>query len=603
MKIRWLGRRRVVVIGGLVTAAMLSVRPHAQQRPSPEGPDYLTLDFRAIGSDGRLVTDLTEKDIAIRIDGRARGLRSLQLVTVGDGATTDTAPAVVLPPPFASSRVTGGRSLILVVDDDSLRPGREARLREAVNVFVAGLGRRDQISLVTMPYGGVKVPFTDDHARIDRALLMMSGQASQNETGSEMACRTRRVLESLVGLLGTVAGTDGPVTVMFFSVALAGPRRDAPVMMAPGMCELTKDHFEAVGAAAAKARANFYVIQPEDLMQVGAAQTENIAGAGFTGSDNPLLGLENLAGVTGGERIHLATTPTALRRVLYETSSYYVASLEPMASDRPGTRHTLDVRVARDRVAIRARPAIQFDKNEPGAARARANAREMLRVTDTYGALAIRTAGYVSRNAPDGTTKVVFLAEPVDPTVRLASAAAALVAADGRLVAQWSADDPTVSPLMGAMQAPPGTYRMRVAATDTSGRGGTADYEVVAALTDAGSLKLSSVVLGLSRDGGFSPRLQFGAEPVALGSLEIYGGSPGARVSAILEVAATMNGPALVTVPLAIAPGGADRYIATGAIPIGALPPGDYVVRAIVGIEGQPAGRVVRTLRKSLDGR
>jgi hypothetical protein len=227
----------------------------------------------------------------------------------------------------------------------------------------------------------------------------------------------------------------------------------------------------------------------------------------------------------------------------------------------------------------------------------------MLRVTDAFGALAIRTAGYVSRNAPDGTAKVVFLAEPVDPSVRFASAAAALVAADGRLVAQWSADDPTVSPLMGAMQAPPGTYRLRVAATDASGRGGTADYEVVASLTEAGPLRLSSVVLGLSREGGFFPRLQFGAEPVALGSLEIYGGSPGARVSATLEVAATMNGPALVTVPLAIAPGGGDRYIATGAIPIGALPPGDYVVRAIVGIEGQPAGRVVRTLRKSLDGR
>ena len=70
----------------------------------------------------------------------------------------------------------------------------------------------------------------------------------------------------------------------------------------------------------------------------------------------------------------------------------------------------------------------------------------------------------------------------------------------------------------------------------------------------AASATLSSIVLGLSRDGGFIPKLQFGAEPVALAHIEIYGGSPGARVSAILEVATTLNGAAMFTVPLAIEP-------------------------------------------------
>src|SRR4029450_1341887 len=87
---------------------------------------------------------------------------------------------------------------------------------------------------------------------------------------------------------------------------LAGPRRDAPVTLAPGMCELNKDKFEQVAVAAARARANVYVIQPDDAAQ-RTTQTENVAGFGFTGSDNPLEGLENLAGVTGGGRVHLAT--------------------------------------------------------------------------------------------------------------------------------------------------------------------------------------------------------------------------------------------------------------------------------------------------------
>jgi hypothetical protein len=117
-------------------------------------------------------------------------------------------------------------------------------------------------------------------------------------------------------------------------------------------------------------------------------------------------------------------------------------------------------------------------------------------------------------------------------------------------------------------------------------------------LTPAGQLKLSSLLLGLSRDGGFIPKMQFAAEPVALAYLEIYGGIPGMPLIAALELATTLNGPAIVTVPLAIKFADS-RYLATGAVPIGALPPGDYAVRAIVGVEGQPAGRVVRTLRKA----
>lgn len=54
----------------------------------------------------------------------------------------------------------------------------------------------------------------------------------------------------------------------------------------------------------------------------------------------------------------------------------------------------------------------------------------------------------------------------------------------------------------------------------------------------------------------------------------------------------------MVSLPLAIEAGGENRYIATGVVPIGTLPPGDYVVRAIVGLEGQPMTRVTRTLRK-----
>ena len=43
-----------------------------------------------------------------------------------------------------------------------------------------------------------------------------------------------------------------------------------------------------------------------------------------------------------------------------------------------------------------------------------------------------------------------------------------------------------------------------------------------------------------------------------------------------------------------------ERRMIVGAVPIAALPPGDYVVRAIVSVDGRPVGRVLRTLRKGI---
>jgi hypothetical protein len=125
------------------------------------------------------------------------------------------------------------------------------------------------------------------------------------------------------------------------------------------------------------------------------------------------------------------------------------------------------------------------------------------------------------------------------------------------------------------------------------------DYELDAEIAQTGSLKLSSLVLGLSRDGAFVPRLEFGNEPVALGLVEMQGAVPGAKLTAALELSATLNGPAMVTVPLSVQLLKENRYMATGALPIGTLAPGDYIVRAQIGLEGQPATRVIRTLRKA----
>lgn len=597
--------RRAGLAAALIALLLLpgGDRLLAQGTPGAErASELLAVDFTAVGLDGAPIGDLKASEVSVRINGRARTLRSLQLVQVtGEPAAAAATPVATLPPPFGSNEVaTRGRTLYLVLDNDSFRPGRERALREAAEKFLSGLTPDDRIALVTVPYGGVEVPLTLDHARIRRALNNIIGHATGDETGSELACRTRRTLESMIGLMETFALNDEPKTVIFVSSGLAAPRRDNLQMLAPGACELQSQLFQHLGTVAGAARAQFYMVMPEDVMvRPGPGARENIAGVGFTGSDNPFEGLEHLAGVTGAHRMNLTGLPeTALGRIARETSAYYVATFAPEGIDRSGRTQQLSVRVSRSGVTVRARPEITFARADPRASAT--TVREMVLSGRSFRDLPLRASAYTSREAASSDVKVTTLIEPADPGARIATVGAILFDQNSKAVAQWSGSGADIKslPVMAGMVVPPGFYRLRVGAIDDTGRGGTVDVEVEAELAPAGQLKLSSLLLGLSREGGFIPRMQFSTEPVALAYVEIYGGIPGMPITAALEIAPTLNGPALVTVPLA-AKAAENRYIATGAVPLGALPPGDYAVRAVVGVEGQPAGRVVRTLRKT----
>lgn len=571
-----------------------------QQRSPEHARDLTRIDVAVVTRTGQPVLDLKPEEVEVRLAGRVRPIRSLQLVSAGLPRGADSA---ALPPPFGTNAdAAAARALVLMIDEDSFRPGREAPLRDAVGALIMGLAPADRVALVTVPYGGVKVPLTTEHSRIPASLASIVGGAPQSETGSELACRTRRSLDALIGYLQSLGYRDAPATIVFVTGGLAAPRRDAPVTMAPGMCELPVGLYQQIGSLAGAARGRFYIVQPVDLFNTGTVARENIAGAGFRGSDNPIEGIEHLAGVTGGKILALTGSPGgALGRVLRETSAHYVIGVAPRDEDRSGRPIPLEVKVLRPDVEVRTGREIAFPKHDP-AARALVNPspREMLGVMTVFRDLPLRTTAFSSLHTDGKTLRVTAIAEPLDPNTKLTALVTALFDRDGKVAANWVATPQELArtPIAGAMAAEPGAYRLRTAAIDAEGRSGTADYDLVVELAQTGPLKLSSLILGLSRDGAFVPRLEFSAEPVAIGFLEMYGGAAGMRVSATLEIARTLNGPALLTVPLAIASAGEGRYTARGAIPIAALSPGDYAVRAVIGLGDQPPTRVVQTLRK-----
>jgi hypothetical protein len=561
--------------------------PAAQQfvLSSQDRARLIAVDFAVIGADGRPVSDLRADEVTLKIDGKARPIRSLEYVSLASPAHT---PGDVMRPPYGSNAINdGGRSVVLVIDQETIRPGRTGGLKAEINTFLQDLGPRDRVALMTVPYGGLKVDLTTEHHLITRALGPIIGQASAAETSDEAECRTITTLGALRGTFDDLRGGEAPVSVVLFSGHLASPEGVFAVQKNVTVgCQLRTEQFRQVSAAAAAAHAQFYVVLPELLV-----------------NSNSRAGLEHLAGVVGGQLLHLGGAEnSALARVARETAGYYLARVEPEPSETNGELRGFSVSVARPETTVRQRPQMSVTRSSARFVNATAlTPLDMMKVARTYRDLPLRVTGYSSREPGSSLIRVVTTFESPDPSAALSTAMVGLFDGDGRMAAsaQLTSTELLASPVVAAMAVPPGDYRLRVAAAENAGRGGTADIQVNAGLASAGPLTMSALVVGLSRDGHFLPRLEFGSEASAIAYVEIYGAREGTAVGASFEIAHSTNGPAIATLPgVFSATNDPDRFIVTATVPLGALKPGDYMIRATIAAEGAVGGRVLRPLRK-----
>jgi hypothetical protein len=170
-----------------------------------------------------------------------------------------------------------------------------------------------------------------------------------------------------------------------------------------------------------------------------------------------------------------------------------------------------------------------------------------------------------------------------------------------KLIRQWTAEpsDLNRSPVLSALTAPAGAYRLRVAAADASGRVGTVDSDLRAELIPADRLRLSTLLLGIPVNGAFAAKLLFSdSDPAVVAYLEVYGAVTG-EVAASIDLLPAAEGTAIASVPATItASKTGDLRVAYGGFTINALQPGDYLVRVNVTVDAKPVGRVTRTIRK-----
>ena len=582
---------RTLVLALLPVALASAVLAQGQQfvLSSRDRAQLLAIDFVAAGPDASPVGNLTAGEVTVRLGGKARPIVAFDYVrAVGNRRdATDTAA------PFGDNADwQAPRSIILMVDEDTIRPGRTVAVRDAIQQLLAGLATSDRVALVTVPFGGLAVDLTTDHARLMQAVGSLTSKSIRSETVTDAQCRTLTTLGAMTDTLLRLSVVEDPVTVVFFSNGQAGPQNiirmtgAAPV---GGPCDLRTSTFTDLGIAAARARARFYVVH-SDLDQRG------------TGLD----GLEHITGVTGGPLLHLATGEgrPAVARILRETSGHYVARVARESSDTIGEDLGVGVSTSRPGVTVWRAPRFIVTRPNLAASATPATTLDLIKNARVFRDLPLRITGHTFRDDAAGHVKLAVTFESSDATATLSSAMVAAFDSQGRLVTgiEMSSEALTMRPIVAALSVPPGVYRLRIAALEATGRAGSAEQDVVLALTPVGPIEVSSLMVGLSRNGVYVPAMTFSSEPTAFAMLEIYaagaGQTPAPRV--VFEIASTTSGPAIQTMPGVVeASGDPSRTVVTAVLPIESLAPGDYVVRATVTLAGHPSGRVLRTLRKT----
>jgi hypothetical protein len=557
-------------------------------------PGAATISFRALSPDGQLITDLKAADVSLKIDNSPREVKSLDFVPLGkaDGSVaTVTAPSV--PPPFstnvADAAAPAARGILVLVDEESIAPGKEQTIRDAVGQVLNGLGPSDRLSVMSLRQGGPRIRLTNDRDEIKKALAALGGYASSRETPNDLRCRTLRLVQNVQAVFGAqTMGASGTVALFSNSVAAFQPGQTARIGQATGsdLCELRTEHFTQLASAVHASRSNFYVIEVVDASS--GPPLPEAAG-----------GLENLAGVTTGDIMRISTNlEVQMGRLLRETAGYYIVSFDDPA--RSAQNRRVDLSITRPNVSVRAPKELANARGAGGDKKAAAaSPRDMIRSPNAFNDLPLRAVAFASRNSGDKKIKILALFEPIDGVSKINAAMIGMFDKAGKLQAQWTAQGADLNGPMviAGLLVEPGTYRMRVAATDANRRSGSVDSDVSAGIVPAGPIHLGDLVLGKMGAQSPVPAMQFTDEPEAVAMIELYG-RPAGPLTAYVEITTGGEGEPLQAVPLQpSATNEPDRFILSAKLPLTALKPGDYLVRAVVGVQGQE-GRATRTLRK-----
>jgi VWFA-related protein len=445
-----------------------------------------------------------------------------------------------------------------------------------------------------------------DDPSVTRRLLQENARAIVSQTDSA----SRQFLQRLSDVISGFREIEGRKTVVLFS---EGFFQD----------NLSRE-LEAVAAAAAQSYCVFYTF---DLNQRGIGITDAHASETTISTEIQarIAPMATLAAETDGMMVldAAARSQQVLDLLANQAQDYYLVGFTPSDEARlnRGTYRRVSINVKRARARVSARTGYALKPELTPADRRRA-INTVLGAPFVQQGLKIDYTTYVMKSPEAGGHRVV-LSLAADLPIRSTSADAADIVfvardvRDGRVVASGTDSIPLpATPRNGAalgsgtwrvqFNVPAGSYLMRTVVREPGGLVGSADRRIDIHNLDGPDVSVSDLVIG-SALGGLPVRPRAYTGDGLAGVLEAYGRTAvqlqGLDVKIELR---RQDGVALASLSAMLQePEQDDSGISRRAsflVPLGAVPPGDYLAHAVVSARGEVVAERTRQVQV-LEGR
>jgi VWFA-related protein len=620
---------------GILAAVAGRAQDPPQTAPSfRSGVETLPIDVTVVNDRGEPIRDFIVSDFSVRIDGRPRKILSAQWIASGSGGR-GAAPAV--PEGYVSNESsTGGRLMVLVIDQPNIQFGEMRPIRAAIEAFIDRLSNADRVAIVGFGRPSVSTPFLGDKEQLKQALARIPGQRQSSGGGSAheltvaaavaidrgdegvlqqtvsrdcsgtarqiALCRqdiqaeaaslaedarhdTSLTLSSLREVLTSLKALEAPKTLLFVSQGFLAERERGDDI----------SRINDLGALAASARTSIYSLRMEDTVDITRGRATLPA---MAAEDNMArrYGLETLTGAARGALFNLTGTGTGVfERISAEVSGYYLLGVEPVARDRDGKAHPVRVDVSRAGATVRAHRTMLAgaDTATTGPRTPREAATAAVASPLPASSLPIKAIAFAFRGLEPSKVRLLIHAEIGSnyTAPQRVSIAYYVVDKNGKSV-DGQVSDVRIAPTPGVPSAlvfsggasvDPGEYIVKLAVADGD-RVGSVDVPIRASLLDLGRVKLTELIAGgpippvnLLRP-SVGSRVSFGA---LHGYLEAYG-PDAATLGVRFEVAADERGPAILGADVQGVLVGEERVMFSQTMLVQALPPGTYRLRAMI---------------------
>jgi Tfp pilus assembly protein PilF len=405
-------------------------------------------------------------------------------------------------------------------------------------------------------------------------------ESSAMTTAQDGRTEARQTLNSIRNLLLALRSLRDPKTVVFVTEGFI-------------LADETQTLIE-LGALAEASRTTLYALKLDEQI----FDVSNSRGVTTPMADRHLRteSLEVLTSAARGTMYHIDVgLDTVFGRIEQEMAGYYLLGVESEPADKDGKPHPLRVSVSRRGLTVRSRKDVI---SRPEDARPRSPREAMIAALTSplqLSALPVRLIAF-SLRGPEASKVQLLIHADVGANYansRVVSLGYIISSKKDGKVVDSQLGDGRLPPIMAGVPSPlqysggasldPGEYTIKFAVAEGD-RVGSVEHVVQARLVDANGAELSDLVAGGPVDGQDLLRPTVG-HTISFGSLHGYVeayGADAAQVQVRYEIAAQPDSEALLSVDAAGVAAGPERAIFSEVLSVRQLPPGSYVLRAIV---------------------